>query len=89
MLEMRNLREEGSLADYQRQFDGLLHRWQLVEKVSEKTVISQFIGGLEYQLQGQVRLQHVHTLHEDFVVAKLHDSVLAPQRSYRAGKHYG
>lgn len=85
MLEMRNLRQEGSLAEYQRLFDGLLHRWQLVEKVSEKMTISQFIGGLELQLQGQVRLQRVQTLHEAFVVAKLHDSVLAPQRAYRPG----
>lgn len=48
IFEMGNLKKEGSLADYQRQFDGLLHRWQLVEKVSEKTAISQFIGELEY-----------------------------------------
>lgn len=41
MVDMRKLQQDSSLFYYQRQFDGLLHRWKLVEKVSEKTAISQ------------------------------------------------
>lgn len=46
ILEMKNLRQEGSLVDYQRDFDALLHKVHLVENISEGVVVSQFWGGL-------------------------------------------
>lgn len=50
LLEIRNLRQDDSLADYQRKFDGLLHRVQLIERVSKRDVVSQFIGELDLLL---------------------------------------
>lgn len=40
MLEMKNLRQEGSFSYYQHESDGLLHKVSLVEKVSEHATIN-------------------------------------------------
>lgn len=57
ILEMKHLKQEGSVADYQRRFDTLLNRVQLLERISERAAVSQFIGGLDNMLQGSVRIQ--------------------------------
>lgn len=79
MLEMKNLRQEGSFEEYQMKFDVLLHQVSLTEHLLEKAAVSEFIVGLELHLQGPVRLPHVQTLNEAYAVAKLHNSVLTSQ----------
>lgn len=54
ILEMKNLHQDGTFAEYQCRFDALRHGVQLLEEVSERAADSQFIGGLELQLQGTV-----------------------------------
>lgn len=46
---------------------------------SSYSAVSQFIGGLELQLQGMVRMQHPHNLQEAYTMAKLHDVIIQSQ----------
>lgn len=39
ILELKNLHQEGSFADYQRNLDGFLHSVQLIERVLEMATI--------------------------------------------------
>lgn len=43
------------------------------------------MADLDHVLQGPIRIQRVESLHEDYAVANLHDSVLASQRPQRTG----
>lgn len=75
MLEMKNLRQERSFVDYQREFNHLLHNIQLLVPILEKSVLSQFLGGLDHRFQGSVCLQRLQKLREAYTIVKLHESI--------------
>lgn len=44
ILEMKNLKQEGSLTKYFRELDVLLNKVHLLEPVSERAALSLFVG---------------------------------------------
>lgn len=70
------LQQEGWLSEYQRKFDVLLPQIQIVEKILERTPISQFIGGMKLNMQVHAQLERVQTLHEAYALAKFNVLVL-------------
>lgn len=56
ILEMKNLRQEGTLTEYFCKFDVPLSKVDHLEPASERATLSPFVGGLDQSLQGPVRL---------------------------------
>lgn len=51
------MKQEGTLSNnYFRRIDALLNKVQMVEQLSESSVMNFFIGGMSSTLQGPVRL---------------------------------
>lgn len=86
VLEMRNLQQEGSFSDYQRWFNILFRRIQLLDAVLERKTIRHFVGGLDHELHAPVRFKRVQTLLDENVVVKLYYVVLSSQHPYNMGK---
>ncbi|KAK9672380.1 hypothetical protein RND81_12G097000 [Saponaria officinalis] len=71
--EIMNLRQKGTMEQYQEQFDGLLNRTDL----SEKQALSCFLKGLDVDIQNIVRMHKPHTLMEAFALAKLQEATIS------------
>lgn len=50
LAQIKNLHHEGTILEYQRRFDNLLHKVGLVEPILERATITLFLRGLEHQL---------------------------------------
>lgn len=73
MAEIMNLRQKGTVEQYQEQFDGLLNRTDL----SEKQALSCFLKGLDTDIQNTVRMHKPQTLMDAFALAKLQEATVS------------
>jgi len=68
------LRQVGSVEQYQDTFDALLIR---IEDLLASHAISYFLSGLTLEIQHNVRMFKPKTLHDAYYLAKLHEATLA------------
>ena len=71
MVELKKLRQTGSLNDYLQSFDVLLDKAQL----GEEQALSCFLAGLRHEMEMMVRVFHPKTLQEAYSLAKLQEVV--------------
>ena len=71
-MELKNLKQDGSVKDYYVKFEGILNRVEL----SEKHVISLFLGGLKMEISAQIRMFTLTTLIEVYYLAKMQEQTI-------------
>jgi hypothetical protein len=69
-VDLKNLRQKGSLEDYQKEFEELC---TLLPHVDQETLLGSYTGGLREELRIEVLAANVRSPEEAYKVARLHD----------------
>nr|GEX70036.1 hypothetical protein [Tanacetum cinerariifolium] len=77
LMELKKLKQDGTMKDYQEKFEALLN---MVE-FEEKHAISLFLGRLKSEVSLQIRMFTLHTLTEAFYMAKMQEQTLVALKS--------
>ncbi|GKD67870.1 hypothetical protein Tco_1321960 [Tanacetum coccineum] len=77
LMELKKLKQDGTVKDYQEKFEALLNMIEL----EEKHAISLFLGGLKSEISLQIRMFTLHTLTEAFYMAKMQEHTLVALKS--------
>ncbi|GKB58284.1 reverse transcriptase [Tanacetum coccineum] len=77
LMELKKLKQDGTVKDYQQKFEALLNMVEL----EEKHAISLFLGGLKSEISLQIRMFTLHTLTEAFYMAKMQEQTLVALKS--------
>ena len=72
LMELKNLKQDGSVKDYYAKFASILNRIEL----SEKHAISLFWGGLKMEISAQIRMFTLNTLIEVYYLAKMQEQTI-------------
>nr|CAD1842592.1 unnamed protein product [Ananas comosus var. bracteatus] len=85
MAELKELKQTGSVMDYQDKFDALLNRVELAEEY----VVSCFLSGLKDEIQIPVRMFQPRTLQNALSLAKLQElAVEGHNKSHKGGNKF-
>lgn len=72
VLELKKLKQVGTITAYYQKFTSLFHRMQLVSGLKpERQVHSLFVSGLQPELKGPIRMIQPRMLYDAFYLAKL------------------
>ena len=92
LVELKNLKQTGSVQSYQDLFEGLLNKVEL----TEKQAISMFLGGLKDEVFMPIRMFSLTSLADVFSMARLQESTnvvmksrYAPSTSYSRPTSFG
>ena len=69
LMELKKLKQDSSVKEYQEKFEDLLNRVEL----SEKHAISLFLGGLKNEISLQIRMFTLESLTDVFYMAKMQE----------------
>ena len=73
IVDLKNLKQDGSVQHYQEEFESFLSRVEL----NEVYAVSLFIGGLKKEIGMPIRMFGLKTLHEVFAMAKMQEATNA------------
>nr|GEX48115.1 hypothetical protein [Tanacetum cinerariifolium] len=72
LMELKKLKQEGTVKDYQEKFEELLN----IVELDEKHAISLFLGGLKNEISMQIRMFTLDSLTDVFYMAKMQEQTL-------------
>ncbi|GKG49292.1 reverse transcriptase, partial [Tanacetum coccineum] len=77
LMELKNLKQDGTVKDYHEKFESLLNRMEL----SEKHAISLFLGGLKLEISSHIRMFTLDTLNDAYYLAKMEEQTIVAMKS--------
>ncbi|GJS76206.1 reverse transcriptase [Tanacetum coccineum] len=77
LMELKNLKQDGSVKDYHEKFESLLNRMEL----NEKHAISLFLGGLKLEISSHIRMFTLDTLTDVYYLAKMQEQTIVAMKS--------